>query len=316
LLVFTHRSERAPDAPADEPSPADQVRAEAERVLGTRSRAYSRVAEDSAAPLATGTELRIVPSADGLRFNPPQALLDWTGEVLTAHFQVRADAAMDGETARGDIAIWAGPLLLAEMALVIRVSAAEAEEAERAGVEESAAPYRRVFASYSHRDEPIVAQMEAYARAFGDEYLRDVTRLRSGEYWDARILDMIEQADVFQLFWSWNAMQSEYVQREWQHALSLGRARFIRPVYWEDPLPESADAGLPTDELRALHFQKLPFSSHTSGTRRDAATKSVSMPAPASSPSRTAPVSARRRNLFSPRLVGAAATRRIWVTRG
>ena len=89
--------------------------------------------------------------------------------------------------------------------------------------------------------------------------MRDVTALRSGEIWDQRILQLIEEADVFQLFWSWNALESEHVAREWQHALALRRPRFVRPVYWEDPLPAKPERNLPPAELTSLHFQKLPL---------------------------------------------------------
>ena len=66
---------------------------------------------------------------------------------------------------------------------------------------------------------------------------------------------MIKQADVFQLFWSWNALKSPLVREEWRQALALNRPHFIRPVYWEEPLPEQA--GLPPAELRRLHFQRV-----------------------------------------------------------
>lgn len=33
-------------------------------------------------------------------------------------------------------------------------------------------------------------------------------------------------------------MVSPFVRREWEQALALNRPHFIRPVYWEDPLPE------------------------------------------------------------------------------
>ena len=41
---------------------------------------------------------------------------------------------------------------------------------------------------------------------------------------------------------------------QWEHALSLRRASFIRPVYWEVPMPESPDRDLPPDGLRTFHF--------------------------------------------------------------
>jgi hypothetical protein len=259
LLVFAHRSELELD-PDTAVQPAARVQLEAERLLGSVIRAYSTTAEDSAVPVLRDTQLTFVPVVKGVEFNPPQVMIDWLEDVHQARFQMRAGGELDGATARGTLAVYSGPLLLAEMALVMPVGIAAAEQAEKSGVRETARPYRKVFASYSHRDARIVEQMEAYARAFGDEYLRDVTTLRSGERWDARLLELIEEADVFQLFWSWNALESDFVRREWMHALSLRRSRFVRPVYWEDPLPASPDRDLPPDDLRALHFQRLPFA--------------------------------------------------------
>jgi TIR domain-containing protein len=93
--------------------------------------------------------------------------------------------------------------------------------------------------------------------ASGDRYLRDVRDLRSGEEWEPRLLEMIEHADIFQLFWSSNSMRSRFVRREWEHALGLGRPDFIRPTYWENPFPESPADGLPPEALRALNFHRM-----------------------------------------------------------
>jgi hypothetical protein len=119
------------------------------------------------------------------------------------------------------------------------------------------ARYRRIFASYSHRDMAVVEEFERFGEAMGDEYLRDVIHLRSGEVWNGRLMQMIEQADVFQLFWSSNSIRSPFVRQEWQYALSLNRDYFVRPVYWEEPLPELAALNLPPEELRSLHFHRM-----------------------------------------------------------
>ncbi len=70
-------------------------------------------------------------------------------------------------------------------------------------------------------------------------------------------MQMIRDADVFQLFWSSNSMRSESVRREYEYAISLGRERFICPTYWESPMPQAE--GLPPAELERLHFQRLDF---------------------------------------------------------
>jgi hypothetical protein len=105
------------------------------------------------------------------------------------------------------------------------------------------AAYRHTFPSYSRKDEPIVRACEVVVEAGGDRFLRDVRMLRAGEDWAPKLLELINQADVFQLFWSRNAAASQQVEREWRHALtlrSIDRATFIRPVYWSSkpyPIP-------------------------------------------------------------------------------
>jgi len=69
-----------------------------------------------------------------------------------------------------------------------------------------------------------------------------------------RLLELIDEADIFQLFWSSNSMRSEYVRWEWEHACALGRRGFIRPTYWEVPMPQSTNPRLPPDALAKLHF--------------------------------------------------------------
>jgi hypothetical protein len=66
---------------------------------------------------------------------------------------------------------------------------------------------------------------------------------------------MIERADIFQLCWSQAAKLSKYVEKEWSHALKQGRLpSFIRPVYWETPMPE------PPAELAHLHFARYQLA--------------------------------------------------------
>jgi hypothetical protein len=106
---------------------------------------------------------------------------------------------------------------------------------------------------------------------------------------------MISDADVFQLFWSWNAMASPMVHKEWQYALDLGRTHFVRPVYWEEPLPEQP--GLPPEELRSLHFQRV-YPRTASGAIQNPSIPPASPTAVTHAPAPAAP----RRSAGNPRL--------------
>src|SRR5262249_11868108 len=128
---------------------------------------------------------------------------------------------------------------------------------------ERARPYRKIFASYARKDNWIVADLKKYGQAIGDEYLKKCNRLRAGDDRSDRLREMIEEADVFQLFWSSNSMFSNQVRQEWECALALGRPNFIRPCYWETPLPTCPEKNLPPEELRRLHFQRIPVAQAT-----------------------------------------------------
>ena len=52
-------------------------------------------------------------------------------------------------------------------------------------------------------------------------------------------------------------MNSHRVREEWEFALSLDRVNWIRPVYWETPLPTDSARGLPPAALRPAEFQRL-----------------------------------------------------------
>jgi hypothetical protein len=160
------------------------------------------------------------------------------------------------------------------------------------------APYRKIFASYSHKDTGIAEYVEYHMGLLGDTYWRDVHVLRSGEVWQDALKRLIEQADIFQLFWSHNAMHSEHVTAEWKHALTLERPEFIRPIYWEEPLPRIQERDLPPEALLRLEFRYLdldrPRPLGSIGSDRAFARVKPPMGAPAERERRAHPLSAPR----------------------
>jgi hypothetical protein len=255
LVAFAHLSAKRPDAPEDEPDPVQEVQRQARAALQERFEDYQKVTLDSSQGVPREGELTFVPLFADVTFNPPRRTFIWTESVHREEFRMRTQAK-PGQTLRGSMSVFLGRIILAEVKLTIRV-ASPGPASERAPEPASAVPYRKIFASYSHKDHDVVEEFARLARAFGDEYLRDLTHLRAGEVWDERLLGLIDEADVFQLLWSSNSMRSPYVRREWEHALSLRRPNFIRPSYWEQPMPASIAEGLPPEELLRLQFISL-----------------------------------------------------------
>lgn len=258
LLAFAHLAERRPDAPADEPDPLTKVRQQALGLLGPQLAEFDDTRSDARQGIPSGGTLTFLPQVAGVQFNPERRIFRWEEDVHREEFRLRAGTELSGRTARGRLSVYLGAIVVAELDLAFRVDPEAIESvASLQEPPEQARTYRRIFASYSHRDVEIVQQFELLATSLGDDYLRDVVRLRSGEDWDVELHRLIDEADVFQLFWSSNSMRSQQVRREWEYALSLHRPQFVRPTYWEDPLPSTSVPELPPESLRRLHFHHL-----------------------------------------------------------
>jgi hypothetical protein len=256
LLVFAHKTDLIEEPGGPPVDPTEQVEAIARAHFGNVP--VRKAEEDARSGVSRGARLRITADLPGIWCNPASAEFDWWEPVHHVVFRLLAAPEMVGSVVRGAVRIWCGPLILGEVSVAISVTAS-APAAQPPAVAESAPRYRKIFPSYSHQDRAVVDGFEAVVHAFGDQYLRDVIAPRSGEEWRERLLELIEEADIFQLFWSSNSMRSPYCQKEWEHALALGRPFFVRPFYWEDPRPEDPASGLPPVALNALEFAKVTF---------------------------------------------------------
>ncbi|MEO7363093.1 MAG: TIR domain-containing protein [Gemmatimonadaceae bacterium] len=268
LLVFAHLEDRPDWLSEDERAPFEEVQAQAQQILGKTFDAYKHSTDDSRVAVPRDGEITILPEVDGVEFNPPRRSFFWRDGIAVhaESFDMRADHDMNGKVPRGRLTIFLGRIILAEITLAIRVDQSfAAPTGARASANDGQAhersysrAFRKVFASYSHRDLGIVEEMERHARSLGDEYLRDWVHLRSGERWNDGLRELISAADVFQLFWSPNSARSEFVAQEWQYALTLGRNAFVRPTYWQDPMPD------PPEPLKPLHFHRLALTAVSS----------------------------------------------------
>lgn len=268
LAAYAHLDALPADADKDEPEPLKAVQADAARTFGAQLERFANTTQDSSHSVPRDGELTFVPEMKGAEFNPARQTIRWVENYHRVDFRIRSSSEHDGETLRGRMSVFLGAILLAEIALRIKVDSSAEDNVEKAPQETVTAPrYRKIFASYSHRDLAIVKQFEKYVETLGDRYLRDWKELRSGEQWNDRLLEMIEEADVFQLFWSRNSMQSPFVRREWEHALKLKHKGpcFIRPTYWEEPFPNSSAESLPPSELLEIQFTKLGAAPTTHG---------------------------------------------------
>jgi hypothetical protein len=236
-------------------SAGPQVAADAAEILRDRRTHYREMGERARIELGEGALITATPLLEGFQFNPPSASVAFFEEWHRLDFRARARTALLNQAANGRITFTVEGVIVADIPLSIFVTTGIAGIETPPNLTNSAAnPYPAIFCSYSHRDQQIVERVERAYRVLGLDYLRDVTALRSGQRWNDQLMRLIERADIFQLFWSNTAAESKYVRQEWEHALAVGGAReaFIRPVYWQQPMPPVPEA------LGHLHFAYQP----------------------------------------------------------
>lgn len=214
-------------------------------------------------PLPRGAPITVVPTFQGVVFNPERIVFTWEKDWHRAIFSFGADKRWVGAVNTGEITIFAGPLIIASLKISLRFSEQSLQN-NRNQEEVLVSCYRKIFTSYSHIDTPIVSAIRKAYKAIGDDTFLDIENLRSGQYWNPALMRMIDDADVFQLFWSKNSAQSQYVYQECQYALQHYKYEgFIRPVYWEKPMEA------PPVTLSHLHFAYYELSPMAMTDKKD-----------------------------------------------
>lgn len=227
-------------------------------------------AQTSAAVTETikrGATITIVPSVLGCTFEPSIASFKWVEAWHYLEFAITPRHRGPAAATHGNVLFFVGPVLIGSVDVTMTVGTAPEDRRivsrlnrlfRRRDDSEVAAyrallgrSYKNVFVSYAHTDVRVIDALEQAYTSLGLKYLRDVRDLRSGDNWNVRLLELIDQADVFQLCWSTRASTSVHVRAEWRHALGVPIENFIRPVYWEDAMPPVPP------ELRHLHFARL-----------------------------------------------------------
>ena len=180
--------------------------------------------------------------------------MTWAEAIEELTFQIfYAGRDQDLFPCSGFVDISTNGLLLAQIPVSIQVGAGESRLEHR-----TTAMISRVFASYSRKNEPIVRACKATYRALGIQLFVDKDDLLSGQVWRDVIRRSIADHDLFQLFWSRAAADSDEVANEWVLALDVAPAKatdFIRPLFWTEPMPK------PPQPLRTLNFSRLDLKA-------------------------------------------------------
>jgi hypothetical protein len=150
----------------------------------------------------------------------------WTGEPVDFNFAVEADASVKQVVLLARVFI--DDAQIGVLAFTRKVSG-PAKKPHGPGDRARLKRHKRVFLSYSSKDREAVSQIATAYQAAGIEHFWDRSSLKSGEEWHPRLRREIDRADLFHLCWSKAAADSEWVQKEAEHALTRRRKNSGKP---------------------------------------------------------------------------------------
>jgi molecular chaperone DnaK (HSP70) len=214
--------------------------------------------------VARGTTLYVRLQLSDLVIERPEDVILWDGEIGNASFVVAVpQEASEGPRSGWVTVHWEGCFQIARVPLQIQVVPKLDSAAPIAHTLER---LHKAFASYASADrDEVLHRIQGMQKMVPDlEVFLDVARLRSGTDWEAELWRVIPAQDVFYLFWSRNARQSPWVEKEWRCALKTRGLEFIDPV----PL-ESPDVVAPPEELKKMHFNDWILAYQRSKDRQE-----------------------------------------------
>ena len=232
-------------------SPADR-----EQVLRRAARQQRKVEVGSRGGLAMPLNVELVfrLTLDGFEVDRPLESFFWAREPANVSFLIRAPADLAAGVHAGQVEVFHHGMpivrLLFEVTIGVVSTAAIPKDPQESRQGENR--IRSAYASYSSKDRPIVVQRVQGISAVGVDVFLDVISLRAGQHWEEQLLRNIRECDTFYLFWSSNARESKYVEREWRFALDQRGLDFIHPIPLTDPR-----VAPPPDELADLHFRDI-----------------------------------------------------------
>jgi hypothetical protein len=156
----------------------------------------------------------------------------------------------------GTVTVWSSNIPIGHIKFNINVvsSRSKALKSDLEPMGESARFYRQVFVSYASQDRTEVLKRIQMLSSLHIQFFQDVLDLEPGERWERALYRHIDESDLFLLFWSTAAKQSEWILKEVRYAIFRKGGNDealpeIRPVPIEGPPPVP-----PPEELKHLHF--------------------------------------------------------------
>jgi hypothetical protein len=223
-----------------------EVIARAREALGGKA---PRLKSKGGVLIARGTLLAVHLHLPDFTVEDPEDVLHWEGTIGNATFLVQVPPQLRPGSYPGTVHFHARGLRIARLHFTVEVGHQPALPDVLRGKEQR---MHRAFASYASPDRAaVLGRVQGIQKALPNlDVFLDVASLRSGQQWEKRLWTEVTSRDIFYLFWSPHARQSQWVEWEWRTALEARGIDYIDPV----PLTSPEEAPPPKELADHLHF--------------------------------------------------------------
>jgi TIR domain-containing protein len=226
--------------------------AEMARALATEWDAVAkrRAVKGLELPVPRGSTLTFHLDMPGAEVDDPVQALRWDGRAQAVQFGVTLPEVAESSVLIATVNVNLGSVPVGHVKFKLEVGADSDMPEEPVG--DDARRYTSAFISYASSDRDHVLRAAQMLRAVGIRCFQDVLDLGPGERWERKLYASIREGDLFLLFWSNAAHDSEWVRKEARYALECKASELdppeIKPIILErPPVP-------PWPELAHLHF--------------------------------------------------------------
>ncbi|MBU1676815.1 TIR domain-containing protein, partial [bacterium] len=217
-----------------------EVQQAAALARGFDTEARHRAIQNLEVVLAPEDRLTFELAATGLQIDDPIQHLVWHRVTRAVQFAVTAPANAQPHTVIVKLTVSRRTVPVGHMKFKLEIVSRARDMRPDQPLGDIATRYHKAFVSYASSDRAEVIKRVQMLRMMRIDFFQDVLSLAPGARWKQGLYYHIDECDLFLLFWSHAAKQSEWVQKEIDYALRLkGGDDYappeIQPVLIEGP---------------------------------------------------------------------------------
>jgi DNA-binding NarL/FixJ family response regulator len=204
-----------------------------------------------------GTKLTFSLLISSLEIDEPIQTAYWTGDILSIQFEIKVPLGHKIADVVCTVIISVNSIPIGHLKFklkIIEINSTSYPQKDQKTHIGSLIRYKQAFISYASQDRSEVLKRVQMLNLVKLKFFQDLITLEPGDNWLSLIYEYIDKSDVFFLFWSKAASQSEWVHKEVKYAIKRQAENEdaypeIIPIIIDGPPPAKA----PT-ELSYLNF--------------------------------------------------------------